>query len=77
MAQLVVRRLDDDLVRALKVRAARLGRSTEAEHREILKSALHGGGRRRSLKALLQGIPNVGRDQDFQIARSRAWRVRL
>ena len=37
---LQVRNLDDDLVLRLKRRAARNGRSTEAEHREILRQAL-------------------------------------
>jgi plasmid stability protein len=37
-----VRNLDDDLIRRLKRRAARHGRSTEAEHREILRQALAG-----------------------------------
>ncbi len=40
MAQLTVRKLDKELVAALKIRAARNGRSAEAEHREILKHAL-------------------------------------
>jgi plasmid stability protein len=41
MAQsLHVRNLDDDLVLKLKRRAARHGRSAEAEHREILRQAL-------------------------------------
>jgi plasmid stability protein len=35
-----VRNLDDDLIARLKQRAARHGRSTEAEHREILRQAL-------------------------------------
>ena len=35
-----VRKLDDDLIARLKRRAARHGRSTEAEHREILRQAL-------------------------------------
>jgi len=35
-----VRNLDDDLILRLKRRAARHGRSTEAEHREILRQAL-------------------------------------
>jgi plasmid stability protein len=35
-----VRNLDDDLIAKLKRRAARHGRSTEAEHREILRQAL-------------------------------------
>lgn len=39
-ASLHVRNLDEDLVRKLKLRAARHGRSAEAEHREILRQAL-------------------------------------
>jgi len=35
-----VRNLDDDLIARLKRRAARHGRSTEAEHRDILRQAL-------------------------------------
>ncbi|MCL2716620.1 MAG: hypothetical protein FWD68_19160 [Alphaproteobacteria bacterium] len=35
-----VRNLDDDLIARLKMRAARHGRSAEAEHREILRQAL-------------------------------------
>ncbi len=37
-----VRNLDDELIARLKHRAARHGRSTEAEHREILRQALAG-----------------------------------
>ena len=37
---LQVRGLDDDLINRLKRRAARHGRSAEAEHREILRQAL-------------------------------------
>ena len=37
---LQVRGLEDELVARLKARAARHGRSTEAEHREILRQAL-------------------------------------
>ena len=37
-----VRNLDNDLIARLKRRAARHGRSTEAEHREILRQALVG-----------------------------------
>jgi plasmid stability protein len=35
-----VRNLEDDLIAKLKMRAARHGRSAEAEHREILRQAL-------------------------------------
>src|SRR6266852_5955023 len=37
-----VRNLDEELIAKLKRRAARHGRSTEAEHREILRRALAG-----------------------------------
>jgi len=37
---LQVRNLDDELIGRLKRRAARHGRSAEAEHREILRQAL-------------------------------------
>lgn len=40
MGQLIVRGLDDVLIQALKQRAARVGRSAEAEHRAILEQAL-------------------------------------
>jgi plasmid stability protein len=39
-SQLHVRNLDDETVARLKRRAARHGRSVEAEHREILRQAL-------------------------------------
>jgi plasmid stability protein len=40
MAQLLVRNVEDGLVARLKARAAAHGRSVEAEHREILRTAL-------------------------------------
>ena len=42
MASLSVRNLDDDLVFRLKRRAARHGKSAEAEARDILRQALSG-----------------------------------
>lgn len=64
MAQLVVRNLPEDLVRALKQRAAKHNRSAEQEHREILQAALCGS-RRRRLADVLGAMPNVGEDRDF------------
>jgi len=64
MANLIVRDIDSSLVLALKQRAAKHGRSAEAEHREILASALRGA-RKRHLADVLAGIPSVGRDEDF------------
>jgi plasmid stability protein len=64
MAQLVVRNLPEELVRALKQRAAKRNRSAEQEHREILKAAL-GGAQRKPLADVLASMPNVGKDSDF------------
>jgi plasmid stability protein len=65
MRQLIVRNLDDELVRALKLRAAHKHRSAEAEHREILQEALAPRSKRRKLKDLLLTMPAVGDDADF------------
>jgi plasmid stability protein len=64
MANLIVRDIDESLVRALKQRAARHGRSAEAEHREILASVLRRP-RKRPIAEVLATIPDVGRDADF------------
>lgn len=64
MANLVVRNLDQDVVDALKRRAASHGRSAEAEHRLILQQALTRPPKR-SLADILAAMPNVGRDSDF------------
>lgn len=64
MANLIVRNLDPSIVEALKKRAARNGRSPEAEHRAILESALHCT-RRRGFTKALEAMPNVGQDEDF------------
>jgi plasmid stability protein len=42
MAQLTVRSVSEEVVQALRVRAAKRGRSAEAEHRLILAEALRG-----------------------------------
>jgi plasmid stability protein len=64
MAQLIVRELSEDLVKALKQRAAKRNRSAEQEHREILRAALQTP-KRRKLAEVLAAIPNVGVDSDF------------
>ena len=64
MGQLLVRGLDDALIEEIKRRAAASGRSTEAEHREILRQALAGPKRRTFVEALME-IPDVGEDEDF------------
>ena len=75
MAQLLVRDVEEEVVRALKLRAARQGRSAEAEHRELLKAALLPG-RRKSFKAFLASMPEAGHDLPSR-SRSKPRRVRL
>ncbi len=58
MAQLIVRNLDEEVVRQLKIRAARNGRSAEAEHREILCEVLLHTQPKKSFKALLLEMPS-------------------
>ncbi len=65
MAQLIVRNIDDELVLALKRRAALRGRSAEAEHRDILRTVLAVDDRRASFKSYLASMPDVGLDDDF------------
>ena len=77
MAQLIVRNLEDTVVRALQERAGRNGRSTEAEHREILRLALVATPRATRLKDLLQDMPDAGSDADFKRVRAKGRAVRL
>jgi plasmid stability protein len=66
MGQLTVRNVDDDLIRALKMRAARKRRSAQAEHCEILRKALAPRRKEKTLKAVLLQMPSVGDDADFE-----------
>jgi plasmid stability protein len=77
MAQLIVRNVDDALVKRLKARAARSGRSAEAEHREILRTALLGPKPKKNFKELLFSMPNVGDDKDFARASDRGRKIDL
>jgi plasmid stability protein len=77
VAQLVVRKLEEDVVAALRERAARKRRSMEAEHREILRAALRPARGTRSLKQLLLRMPAAGEDSDFARPKARPRRVSL
>jgi plasmid stability protein len=76
MAQLIVRDISQEVVTRLKQRAAKRGHSAEAEHREILRQALLSP-TTAPFKAMLAGIPNVGRDSDFARPRRVGRRVAL
>ena len=58
MADLLVRGVDEEIVRALEEQARAHGRTAEAEHREILSAALAQPRRRRSLAELLEATHN-------------------
>lgn len=64
MAQLTVRKLDEALVRALKIRAAEHGRSAEAEVRAILEEALAPRSGQRSFVDHLLAMPVDTADED-------------
>lgn len=65
MANLIVRNIDETIVKALKKRASQHGVSAEAEHRKILEQVLLQP-QRKSFAEVLRQIPNVGNDSDFE-----------
>jgi plasmid stability protein len=64
MANLLVRKVDDELVRRLKARAQAHGRSAEAEHRAILEEALRPA---RTGAELWASLVAAGRGLDLDI----------
>lgn len=65
MANLVVRNIDEEIVRVLKAQAGKHGISAEAEHRKILEAVLLKP-KKKSFAEVLQSIPDVGKDSDFE-----------
>ena len=76
MGQLIVRNIEQHVVDALKQRAAKHGRSAEAEHRELLRQALVKGPAV-DLKGHLLAMPEVGEDADFDVPRGASRPVDL
>jgi plasmid stability protein len=66
MANLLVRNVDEKVVQQLRERAAAHGRSVEAEHRIILATVLGKKTRHKSFAEVLAGMPDVGKDTDFE-----------
>jgi plasmid stability protein len=67
MHQLVVRKIEEKVVRKLKERAGAHGVSMEEEHRRILREALLGtSAKRLSFKEALLAMPPAGDDRDFE-----------
>ncbi|PFH29295.1 MULTISPECIES: FitA-like ribbon-helix-helix domain-containing protein [Burkholderia] len=71
MPVITVRNLPDEVHRALRIRAAQHGRSTEAEVRDILEQAVRPGGRTR-LGTLLAEIGREAGGIDFEVQRDKA-----
>lgn len=71
MPNLIVRNVDERIVRALKSRAGKHSRSAEAEHREILAAVLLTS-RKKSFAEVLASMPNVGKDTDFARAEDKS-----
>jgi antitoxin FitA len=66
MAQLIVRKLEAEVVHKLRARAAAQGISMEEEHRRILRRALLGARKRtRSFKQYLAAMPDPGDESIF------------
>jgi plasmid stability protein len=63
--QLLVRNVEVEVVRALKLRAARNGTSAEEEHRRILREALARPTHTPSLRDVILEMPDAGDDKDF------------
>jgi len=61
-----VRNIESELVQELKLRAAQNGLSAEEEHRQILRRALGANPSGLSLKEMLEQMPDVGDDADFE-----------
>ena len=78
MPQLIVRRIEDKVVRKLKARAGLNGVSMEEEHRRILREALLGrAAKKASFKDYLLKMPGVGPDDLFQRRRDSGRKVVL
>ena len=61
-----MRNIESELVQELKLRAAQNGLSAEEEHRQILRRALGANPSGLSLKEMLEQMPDVGDDADFE-----------
>jgi len=67
MPQLIVRGIEEKVVKKLKERAGRRGVSMEEEHRRILREALLGrASKDPSFKEYLLQMPDVGSDDVFE-----------
>ncbi len=78
MAQLIVRQIEETVVKRLKERAGQHGVSMEEEHRSILREVLlRPPGKRSSFKEYLLQMPDAGPDEIFERIPDRGRKVKL
>jgi antitoxin FitA len=78
MPQLIVRRIEEKLVKKLKEQAGQHGVSMEEEHRRILREALLRRSRPKpSFKEYLLQMPDVGPDELFERSQDTGREVEL
>lgn len=78
MPQLIVRQIEERVVKMLKQQAGAHGVSMEEEHRRILREALVGPSRKKqSFKEYLLQMPDVGPDELFERSRDLGREVEL
>jgi plasmid stability protein len=79
MAQLIVRNLEDRIIKKLRQKAVEAGVSTEEEHRRILQRVLLGSqlDRKSTLKEYLCTMPGGMDERDFERPKSKLRRVNL
>ncbi|HWH72371.1 MAG TPA: hypothetical protein VNT26_23620 [Candidatus Sulfotelmatobacter sp.] len=78
MSQLIVRQIEENVVKKLKERAGQHGVSMEEEHRRILREALlDKPARTLSFKEHLLRMPDIGPDELFERDQDMGRKVEL
>ena len=78
MPQLIVRQIEDKVIRKLKARAGLHGVSTEQEHRQILRDVLlDSTSTRLSFKDYLRSLPKDASAAAFERARGSGRKISL
>jgi len=77
MPQILIRRLESNVVRRLRARAAEEGVSAEEEARRILRKSLLGNEPALSMIDFLRTMPELEDDRIFQRPASKARKVEL
>lgn len=72
MSDILIRDIDESLDQALKINAARHGRSRDAEIKAILRDAIDCRPAKRSLAEALMDIPQLEADPEAIFARSKS-----